>query len=227
MRSAGLKWQGRVHETIPLLPECRYCDIAITHRKAHPTPSDRNLRIYERMRVENVPFDARMHFYYARELLANGRFAQARETFERFLQRSDAFLENRIKACLDLVECAEKPGENPLPPLLRSLEYDVPRAEACCEIGNRFLLQNQVQPAIFWYKTALQAPKKTKNGGFIRPDAYDYVPCPQLCVAYYRIGDIARSIEFNERAAQTKPTDASVVQNRAFFESLKKRELSE
>lgn len=168
-----------------------------------------------------------MHFYYARELLANGRFAQARETFERFLQRSDAFLENRTEACLDLIECAEKPGENPLPPLLRSLGYDVPQAEACCEIGNRFLLQNQMQPAIFWYETALQAPKKTKNGGFIRPDAYDYVPCLQLCVAYYRIGDIDRSIEFNERAAQAKPTDASVVQNRPFFESLKKRELSE
>ena len=39
----------------------------------------------------------------------------------------------------------------------------------------------------------------------------------QLCVCYYRLGDTARSIAYNERAGTLKPEDPAYLYNKAFF----------
>lgn len=48
----GYQWIGAVHEVIPQEGHIVYSDIAVTHRKLHPSDPDRNLRIFEKLLKE-------------------------------------------------------------------------------------------------------------------------------------------------------------------------------
>ena len=104
--------------------------------------------------------------------------------------------------------------------LLRSMSFDRPRAELCCEIGKYFLEHGNYLNAVYWYETALHAPKNEYSGGFVLPDCYDYVPLLQLCVCYDRLGDRRKANEYNERAGICKPYSEAYLYNKRYFESI-------
>ena len=101
--------------------------------------------------------------------------------------------------------------------LLRSLTYDAPRAEVCCDLGRLLMAQHHDAMAVFWYELALKRPVDSSTGGFHEPDCHGYIPCMQLCVLYDRLGDRRKAEAYNERAAALKPDDAGVAYNRAYF----------
>lgn len=218
-----LTWQGAVHEVITPTGNIRYEEIAVTHRKLHPSDPDRNLRIFERILRTGGALDARQQFYYARELYYHERYLEAIEAFERFLTSGDGWVENQIEACQQLAYChyACKDDVQALSALLRSLEYDEPRAEICCMLGAHFLNHGRPRQAVFWYETALSRERKDHSGAFVQPDCYGYLPCIQLCVCYDRLGEHVHAEEYNERAAGYKPNDPSVQHNRAYFAALR------
>lgn len=74
-------------------------------------------------------------------------------------------MENKIEACQIMAKCYEKMGEGSasLQALFRSLEYDVPRAEICCEIGRYFMEKEQYETAVFWYENALKCKLDLKK----------------------------------------------------------------
>ena len=53
--------------------------------------------------------------------------------------------------------------------------------------------------------------------GFREPDCWGYLPLIQLCVCWYRLGDTAKAVACNERAAELKPESRACAHNRAFF----------
>ncbi len=218
-RAMDFHWEGAVHEAITPAGHVQYADIPVTHRKHGPSDPDRNLRIYERLLTEGKPLSPRSQFYYARELSAHARYAEAAEMLEQYLAAGTGWMENQIEACRDLAACyyqLEDPTRALLA-LLHSLAYDRPRAELCCDIGKHFLDRGHYAPAIFWYTTASTCPRPDVLGGFVLPDCYDYVPYLQLCVCYDRLGDHAQAAAYNELAERAKPGDPIVAQNRAYF----------
>lgn len=86
--------------------------------------------------------------------------------------------------------------------LAQTFKYDKPRANACCKIGDYFLLNNQLDTAIFWYKLALKCEDITHNGGFVEKVYYNYYPYLQLCLCYYNLGDIKKAYLYNEKASR-------------------------
>ncbi len=219
---AGMEWKGAVHEVITPIGEKLYAECAVSHHKLHPSDPDRNLRIFEAQIQKGIPLDARQQFYYGRELYYHQRYQDALETFEAFLVHPDAWLENKIDACCHCAFCLYRLGEpdKALQALLRSLHYDLPRAEVCCEIGKHFFDQTRWNLAAFWYTLATTCQLDQSRGGFTSPDCYGYLPCIQLCVCYSRLGDMDKAIRFNELAATYKPDAAPVKHNRAYFASL-------
>ena len=103
--------------------------------------------------------------------------------------------------------------------LLRSMSYDLPRAELCCEIGKYFLEHGEFHLAVYWYETALNVPKNEYAGGFMLPDCYDYVPLLQLCVCYDKMGDRQKAEEYNDRAGACKPYSKAYLYNKQYFNS--------
>lgn len=215
---AGFLWVGPVHEVMVPRGKILYGDCAVTHRKVKPGEPGRNLRILEKARSRGR-LDGRQSYYYGRELLAAGRYEEAKEALEEFLDREDGWKENKIDACRQLGQCyqALKQPEKALRALLRSLEYDIPRGEVCCDLGRFFLQREEPETGAYWYLRALEAPRREETGGFVYPDAYGYIPAIELCVCYCRMGDYRAGWAWNERAEMFKPGDAAVAHNRAFL----------
>lgn len=221
-----MKWEGSVHEVIQPVGEIFYSDCAISHHKLHNSDPDRNLRIFEKQIKNGKNLEPRQQFYYARELYYHKRYQDAINVFEDFLEKGEGWIENNIDACC---HCAYSyygisNDQKALQCLFRTLTYDIPRAEVCCDIGNHFFERQNFKYAAYWYTIATTCVRDDSKGGFASPDCYGYIPCIQLCVCYSRMGEIGKAIKFNELAAEFKPDSKCVIHNREYFSSLTKEE---
>lgn len=219
---AKYRWTGAVHEVIPPNGKVIYSDIGISHKKMEAGDPDRNLRIYQKLIAEGKSLEPRHQYYYGRELYYHKQYKEAVSVLEQFLPLAEGWIENKIEACSICAKCYYQLGqeEAALNTLVRSMSYDLPRAELCCEIGKHFLERGNYQNAIYWYETALQATKNECSGGFVLPDCYDYIPFLQLCVCYDKLGDRQKAKEYNERAGVCKPYSQSYLYNKRYFDSL-------
>ena len=223
IRNCGLyRWIGAVHEVIPPKGRILYSDLGICHKKTGPGSPDRNLKIYQKLLAEGKQLEPRQQYYYGRELYYHEEYKEAVCVFEQFLLSEEGWIENKIEACAICARCYEKLGQEQaaLLTLLRSMSFDLPRAELCCEIGKYFLEHESFYHAIYWYETALKIPKNEYSGGFILPDCYDYIPLLQLCVCYDKLGDRQKAKEYNERAGVCKPYSKAYLYNKQYFEGI-------
>ena len=218
----SFRWIGAVHEVIPPRGKVIYSPIAVTHQKIGPGDPDRNLRIFEKLLREGTPLDPRQRFYYARELYYHENYEKAAGEFLDFLNSGQGWVENEIEACRQLYQCYRKLGREPagLRVLFRSLEYDVPRAEVCCDIGAYFMEKGKLQQAVYWYQAAAACKRNDSSGGFVLPDCYDYIPYLQLCVCYDRLGDYKTARSYNEKAGKCKPDSKAYLANQIYFNNL-------
>ncbi len=216
------RWIGAVHEVIPPSGNIIYSDTAICHKKINSGNPDRNLNIYKKILSEGKPLDPRQQYYYGRELYYHKQYPEAISVLEKFLLSAEGWIENKIEACSICASCHYHLGqdESALNALLRSMSFDLPRAELCCDIGRHFLDRGNYQTASYWYETALNRPKNERCGGFVLPDCYDYIPLLQLCVCYDKMGDLKKAKEYNERAGACKPYSKAFLYNRQYFDSL-------
>lgn len=221
-RSSNFLWSGRVHEAICPSGKIIYSDFAVSHKKIGPGDPDRNLKIFESMIAGNVILNAREQFYYGRELYYHKRYKEAIKVLNVFLEEGNGWIENNIDACKILSYCHYGDGDEKfaLRFLLRSFEYDSPRAEICCDIGKHFFDKNMIIQAIFWYETALLCRRNDKSGGFVIEDCYNYIPYIQLSVCWYRLGQINKAIDYNNLAGKYKPNDSSYKRNKEFFDHI-------
>lgn len=219
-RERGFVWEGRVHEAIAVWGKVEYLDAAVAHRKQKLGDSDRNLRIYEKMLAEGEVFGPREVFYFARELYYHKRYGEAVENFEKFLGFPRAFVENQVEACRMAAYCCYLLGEErrALDFLLQGLSYRVPGGEICCDLGKHYIDRQQWEQAAFWYEAALHAPKKEEAGGFVLEECYGYLPCVQLSVCYYWLGDREKAAEFHQEAGRWKPYGEEFLRNSIYFE---------
>jgi len=219
----GMVWKGAVHEAIETRGNVIFSSCAVSHRKEGPGDPDRNLRIFQAMLERGEVLEPREQYYYARELYYHRRWEEALVLLEAFLDQRLGWVENRIDACRLCAQCRGELGqeEQALEALFRSFAYDLPRAEVCCEIGERFLNRKDWEKAAYWYRRALDCLRRDETGGFVQPDAYGYLPCIQLCVCCSRLGREEEAEAWNERAASFKPQDPCVAHNRAWFASLR------
>lgn len=222
LREMHYQWVGAIHEVISIAPEAMYSDFAVTHHKIHATEKGRNLRIFEKMRQSNQTFDLRQLFYYGRELYFNERYADALLILDQVIQNDAAWVENRIDACLISSHCLSvlKREKEAMQALLNSFLFAVPRGEVCCEMARFFSRKNLLQEAIYWYEVALKTPPPLDTGAFVQMDCYTYLPCIELCVLYYKLGDLAKAKAYNQKAGKYKPKDPAYLYNKKFFATL-------
>lgn len=221
--SPEYRWAGAVHEVIPPRGKVVYSDLAISHKKTGTGDPDRNLNIYRKLLAGGKVLEPRQQYYYGRELYYHKQYEEAALVLERFLLLLDGWVENKIEACSICADCYRHMGkdDSALMTLLRSMSFDLPRAELCCEIGKYFLEHGNFRNAAYWYEAALRIPKNERSGGFILPDCYDYIPLLQLCVCYDRMGDRETAEKYNEKAGACKPYSEAYLYNKRYFEGLR------
>ena len=222
-REKNYKWQEPVHECIPLSGNVFHSDITITHKKEdYERTSGRNLMIYEKLEKSGKRMNARQLYYFARELKDHGQYKKAIRYFDKFLVGKQGWIEDNIGACFNLAVCYRTIDEQEkrLESLFRSFQYDSPRAEICCEIGYYYKDRQDYKQAIDWFRIAL-ALGEPVSMGFILRDYWGYIPHIELCVCYYKLGNIEKAEYHNTQAGLLKPYAKAVELNTNFFNSLK------
>jgi glycosyltransferase involved in cell wall biosynthesis len=223
-RERNFKWIGIVHEYLDVSGNILTTDIVITHRKSdksiHSVQSDRNLKIYENRLNNGEDFTPRDLFYYANELKDHAQFQKAISYYQEFLDTKNGWIEDEIRACINIAICYRNLGnlEKEIESLCMSIIYDIPRPEVSCRLGDIYMENKSFKKAIIWYNLALEI-EANNNHGF-KQEAYStWYPHLQLCVCYWEIGDLERSVEHNNEAKVYRPNDPTVKNNEEFFKN--------
>ncbi|WP_445486975.1 tetratricopeptide repeat-containing glycosyltransferase family 2 protein [Niallia sp. 03133] len=224
-RKNNFQWIGAVHEYLEVWGNIHHSDIAVTHSSMQHD-SDRNLRIYENRLSKGEKFSPRDLYYFANELFEHKKIEVAIDYYKQFLSTKKGWVEDNISACGRLAECFDVLGdrESEMHFILKSFEYDSPRADFCCRLGYRFLHTNQLQQALFWYRLATQLEKPTENLGIVNHACWTWLPHLQLCVCYSQLGNYGLAYKHNEIARKYKPDHPSILHNKKFLESTLKKQ---
>ena len=220
-REKGYTWQEPIHECIPLIGNVFYSDIEIYHKKNHViNHSDRNIQIYNELEKSGKSLTPRQQYYFARELKDCGNWLKSAYYFEKFLNSQHGWFEDNIAACYNLSICYNVLGDHEkiLPILLKSFNYDAPRAEVCSEIGYYYKRARNFSVALKWFRLAINVGKPD-SAGFILEDYYGYIPNIECCVCCCELGDFESARIYNEQAAVYKPDAAAIEINRKVLES--------
>lgn len=220
-RDAGYRWQDPVHECIPLTGTIQFSDITIRHQKppqAQEIYSRRNLEIYEALLHSGHSFTPRQQYYFARELMDHNEPAQAMDYFIRFLDGGRGWKEDNIAACFNLALCAQALGQETdvLPALLRSFQYDAPRAEICCLAGYYHQRRQDWETALHWFRAAAGLDSSATLG-FVLEDYHSYIPHIESFVCAWQLGRHEEAARYLSAAAACKPDSPAVLQNQALL----------
>ena len=220
-REKNYRWQDPVHECIPLAGNIFNTDIEVHHKKPKKEGSEnspRNLNIYMNLEKSGKHLTPRQQYYYARELKDHGLWIKSAYYFEKFLDSKKGWFEDNIATCYNLSICYKTLNnkEKILPILLKSFQYDSPRAEICCEIGYYYKNMKQYSTALKWFQLAASLGKPD-NLGFVLQDYWGYIPNIECCVCCCHLNDFEQAVQFNERASSFKPDAPAVKINREFL----------
>lgn len=221
-RDKNFRWIGAVHEYLEVQGPILNSDICVTHKGNASNDSDRNLKIYEKREGRGESFSPRDLFYYGNELIEHQLYQRAIESYLKFLNTGQGWVEDNLSACGKLAECFEKLGEKDkeLEYILKSFEYAIPRAEFCCRLGFYFLNLKQYEKAAFWYKLATQLEKPIDSWGPTIEACWTWLPHLQLCVCYDRLGKHELAYEHNEIARKYRPENTQVLYNKKYLEGV-------
>lgn len=233
-RSPAIRWHYPVHECVAITHEMtsERVDVTITHRRTSAgivADTSRNLRILQRaIRSKAFVGDARLRYYFARELQDAGREREACAAYERYLEMPGGWEEDRICARQRLAACylrlaahdpagaaAHRAAARRVAKEAR--QADSRWAEPYFVLGNVAFEEGDWREAVFWYEQALRPVPPVMSP--VDRHAYRLGPAVQLCLAHDRLGDIARANRYNEVALSMRSDDSGLLYNRGYFRS--------
>lgn len=224
-KAANPIWVDPIHEVIKCSGKYMLCDIAIHHLKEKVNQPGRNLQIFESLIDSGNTLSPRMQYYYGRELADCNQTEKAIKVLSDFLMQGKGWVVNNIEATRELSKCYKKLGKTTeaLEAAFKAFCYGLPIAESLCLIGELFFSEGKLSEAAYWYKKATECKLDDNYLGFVQKDYYDYIPYMQLCVIYYKLGNIELAKHYNNLAGKSKPKDNNYLLNKAFFEKLENK----
>ena len=88
--------------------------------------------------------------------------------------------------------------------LLSYLSNFSPSASLCCELGNILNAEGKIEPAKFWFESALRIAKKEPED---HVEYNEFCPCYGLAYCYFCLGEIEKALEFSTRAIRVYPAN--------------------
>lgn len=209
-RGAGLRWEGKVRESIPL-PEGRSAvvpELVVEHRphaERRVAAAQRNLRMLEEDVVHGHP-TPQTRFNYAMELFGLGRLADAEEAFDGYVDSTRLGGPDRYWAHLCLAECCLAVGhaDDAREAAIGAVADDPSRAEAFVSLARQFYDAEQWAQAVPLLVAATAATQPT--AGLMRTADYGYRPWDLLSVCLDRLGRRQEALTAAQRALPGNPT---------------------
>lgn len=220
-RANNFKWKGACHNLLVVSGNIINSDIGIAHKKLKKR-TDRTLKMFQNRLENGENFNVRDLHYYANELYEHKLYEEALVFYNKVINRSDGWFENKIYACgrvsdyyasIDDFNAAFEYA-------FKSFKFALPRAEFCCRLGKLFLRQNKIKESIFWYEMATTIKKPKESWGFFIEPYWTWIPNIQLCICYDKLGNYEKAFQYNEIARSYVPKNKSVLHNVEYFKKL-------
>ena len=213
-------WRGVVHECIVPFGKIERLDIHIEHKKIKNGDFARNYKIYKKL-TKMRALTPREQYYFGRELYDNKKYSQSYSVLSKFVLSGAGWSENVIDALylLAIIALIKNKVNIAQKWLYTTFDYDEPRANVCCQIGDIFLGQKKYRQAIWWYLRAVECEDVTAKGGFCQLQYYNYYPYLQLCVCYFNLGELKLAQKYNNMAAEFFESEQTL-NNKKYFDSL-------
>ncbi|MEQ8176172.1 MAG: glycosyltransferase family 2 protein [Syntrophomonadaceae bacterium] len=230
-RSLGAQWIYPVHEGIPMSfitadgEMKKYNgyiagDITVWHKKEVVNDPGRNIRIFEKMLTDGIPFTSFNYAYYCRELYLHRRYQESYEVYLKVKSSQNlADIAHALIFGLWSLQKLER-WQEALEELTEAFARVAPTPLLCCEMGNCFNRLGMQDQAEFWYIRALSFTPDLADFNLVFPAYYEYIPCLKLSKLYARAGLMEKAVEYNGRAAAARPDSVSVALNRLYFAGL-------
>jgi glycosyltransferase involved in cell wall biosynthesis len=222
-RDKGYKWIGTVHECIDIPPQGHNVigtDITMVHTTNRTEPNGtRNLDIYKKKYENNDAMISRDLYHYGNELFDHKFFEEAIVIYKEMLEDKDAWVEHAISACLKLGDCylALNKGEEAVKYFVKTFEYDVPRAEALCQLSVYYLQKQDWRKGILWAKNVFSAEKPEYNP-ISMEHCWTWFPHQLLAHGLWTIGQFELAYQHNNEILKFKPNDPEALENKAKME---------
>ncbi|MBB6694972.1 FkbM family methyltransferase [Cohnella xylanilytica] len=148
-------------------------------------------------------------------LKTEGKFAEALDACERWLECPDAPPVRRVHACESAAELCGQIGDSDkeLRMAVRSFEFGLPRAELVCRIGHLLMKKEDWKQAAYWFDEATRLPKPDDYGLFYNESCWSWLPHVQLCVCYSRMGLLDLAKRHNDAALSIAPNNSYALHN--------------
>jgi glycosyltransferase involved in cell wall biosynthesis len=208
-RESGLRWEGRVHEVIPLedIRAIYVPELIIEHRpeldrRAHN--ADRNIRILQKEIDAGHP-TPRTLFYYANELYDHARYLEAAKAYSDYIAEERRPSPDRYWAQVYIAESARFLGDENIvrEASAKAIAEDPSRAEGYVSLGRLFFDREEWDKALPLFAAATSATPPTS--GFVRNVDYLYGPWDFLSVCLDRLGRRHEALAASERALPGNP----------------------
>lgn len=218
-KTADFCWQNGLVEYLYVNGKVMDTDIVITNK----VPYLRKIPgVFENLLEMGKKLSANDMYFYACKLYESGLYKKSGEYFEQFLDSCEGWIGDKLSACDKLTDIYNKFGyrQKEKQYLLKAFEYDIPRAEFCCKLGNYFLEAKDLDKATSWYKTASKLEKPTDNYGFFNNACWTWLPHTQLCVCYHKLEKYQQAYEHNEIAKTFLSNNETIINNKKLLDEL-------
>lgn len=212
----GYRWKHPVHEVIiaDRLEEVQvWSDLEIHHHPDLSKSRSSYLALLE-LSVKEDPHDDRNAFYYARELLYNGKTNRARKEFERYLSLPTAtWKAERSRAYRYLASC--HPAQTEVY-LKEAIKEDSTRREPMVDLAMFYYKNEQWQEC---YRTALDALQiRSKPLDYLCEEfAWNEIPYDLVAISAYHLRLLPTAIKYGKKALAKKPDDQRLQRNLDFY----------
>lgn len=204
----GLKWFYFIHEGIPPVG-VQKLDYIVTWKVTHKRSvediakdKNRNLMVFE-YHLEKGPLDARMTFYYGKELFEANLMDKAinwllESACDIKLEKHDRLLAIQYAAYAS-INLGKFPEARQI--AYQGQQLDPTRAEYYVAVGDSFLKQNRLYEALPAYSAAKKCLNQAMPGSayagaiFAHPDAYRHYPRNMIAQILFNLGRMDEAYE--------------------------------
>ena len=176
-------------------------------------------------RIQNgIELKPREKYYYAGELFVLGEIDECIRVLEQFETKnySGSYENKRTQDYLGKCYQYKKDFIKAKEHFLRYGAYENFNRAAIYNIADCCFDAGEYKQAIFYYSIVVNAEFTNDNLTKINDNKLIIDSCIQLCVCYYRIKDLRKSIYYNNIALKLDPKNTSANSNAEFFKKFKK-----
>jgi glycosyltransferase involved in cell wall biosynthesis len=204
-RASGLRWNGAIHEVIPLFerPNASSDALYIEHRPSQTkleSKGDRNLVIIQRM-VDSGDQSARTMFYYGNELRDRGRYTEALTAYKKYIAQGGPEWE-MYHARLFMSDCELASGniDAAVGQAMTAIRQEPSRAEAYLRAGRVYYDRQEWARAAPLFSAACAG--RRPELGFVDDPDYSYLPWDYLSICLGQLGKFDEAIAAGRRSLE-------------------------